>query len=52
LDADIRAKTGAAIKRAQIIRVLIDALSDSDLDLTAAESEAKLKAMLTTKLGP
>jgi hypothetical protein len=51
LAADIRAKTGAAIKRAEIIRALIDALAASDLDLTAAESEEKLKTILTTRLG-
>src|SRR5690348_10104973 len=45
--ADIRATTGAAIKRAEIIRALIDALAESDTDLTAASTEADLKAILT-----
>ena len=51
LAADIRAKTGAAIKRAEIIRALIDALAESALDLTAAKSEAELKDILTARLG-
>jgi len=51
LAADIRAKTGAAIKRAEIIRALIDALTESGLDLTATKSEAELKDILTARLG-
>src|SRR4051794_39589615 len=35
LGADIRAASGVAISRAHVIRALIDALSESDLDLTA-----------------
>lgn len=50
LSNDIRAKTGAAIRRAEIIRALIDALTESDIDLTAATSESKLKAELIAKL--
>jgi hypothetical protein len=34
LGADIRAASGVAISRAHVIRALIDALSESDLDLT------------------
>ena len=33
LGADIRAASGVAISRAHVIRALIDALSESDLDL-------------------
>ena len=51
LAADIRAKTGAAIKRAEIIRALIDVLTESGLDLTATKSEAELKDILTARLG-
>jgi hypothetical protein len=51
LGADIRAASGVAISRAHVIRALIDALSESDLDLTGARSEADLKAILTARLG-
>jgi hypothetical protein len=51
LGADIRAASGVAISRAHVIRALIDALSDSDLDLTGTRSEADLKAILTARLG-
>jgi hypothetical protein len=51
LGADIRAASGVAISRAHVIRALIDALSESDLDLTATRSENELKAVLTARLG-
>jgi len=51
LGADIRATNGVAISRAHVIRALIDALSESDLDLTGTRSEADLKAILTARLG-
>src|ERR1700752_4780964 len=51
LGADIRAASGVAISRAHVIRALIDALSESDLDLTGPRSEADLKAVLTARLG-
>ena len=51
LAANIRAQSGAAISRAQLIRALIDALSEGDIDLTAARSEKDLKATLVSRLG-
>ena len=39
---DIRTKTGAKIKRTQVIRALIAGLQAADLDLTDAESEDDL----------
>ncbi len=51
LGADIRAASGVAVSRAHVIRALIDALSESDLDLTGTRSEADLKAVLTARLG-
>jgi len=51
LGADIRAASGVAISRAHVIRALIDALSESDLDLTGTRSEADLEAVLTARLG-
>jgi hypothetical protein len=51
LAANIRAKTGAAVSRAQLIRALIDAVTDAEIDLTTAASEAELKATLIARLG-
>src|SRR5687767_15480652 len=43
LAANIRAQSGAAISRAQLLRSLVDAIADADIDLTSATSEADLK---------
>jgi hypothetical protein len=51
LAANIRAQSGAAISRATLLRSLVDALTDADVDLTAATSEADLKATLLARLG-
>jgi hypothetical protein len=51
LAADIRAKSGAVIKRAELIRALIDALAESTIDLTTATAEADLKALVLAKMG-
>ena len=51
LAANIRAQSGAAISRAQLIRALLDAVTDADIDLTTSMSEADLKATLLTRLG-
>ena len=51
LNADIRSASGVAVSRAHVIRALIDALSESDLDLTGTRSEADLRAILTARLG-
>jgi hypothetical protein len=51
LAANIRAQSGAAISRAQLIRALLDAVTDADIDLTSSMSEADLKATLLTRLG-
>ena len=51
LAANIRAQSGAAISRAQLIRALLDAVADADVDLTTALSEADLKATLLARLG-
>ncbi len=51
LASDIRAETGAAIKRAELIRALVDALAESDIDLTTASSEGELKDILMAKMG-
>ncbi len=51
LAANIRAQSGAAISRAQLIRSVVDAISDADIDLTTATSEADLKATILARLG-
>jgi hypothetical protein len=51
LAANIRAQSGAAISRAQLIRSLVDAVAEADIDLTAATSEADLKTTLLARLG-
>lgn len=51
LCADIRATSGVAVSRAHVIRALIDALTESDLDLTGTRSEAELRAIITARLG-
>jgi hypothetical protein len=50
LCADIRATSGVAISRAHVIRGLVDALTESDVDLTGTRSEADLRALLTARL--
>jgi hypothetical protein len=50
LAADIRATTGAAIKRAEIIRALVDALAASGIDLTSVTCETDLRTILTARL--
>lgn len=49
--ASIRATSGAAISRAQLIRALVDAVGEANIDLTAARSEAEMKMALLTHLG-
>jgi hypothetical protein len=49
--ANIRAQSGAAISRAQLIRALLDAVAEADLDLTSSTSEADLKAAILARLG-
>jgi hypothetical protein len=51
LAANIRAQSGAAISRAQLIRALVDATGDADIDLTSSRSEADLKATILSRLG-
>ena len=46
----IRSKTGANLTRAEVIRALLDALSESRLDITSIVSGAQLKRILAQKL--
>jgi hypothetical protein len=51
LAVTIHGKTGKVINRAEIIRALIDGLIDSEMDVTAAGSEADLRARVSRRLG-
>lgn len=51
LVATMRTKHGTPISRAQIIRALVDAASQSDLDLSASASEAELRAAIAARFG-
>src|SRR3954453_17054975 len=51
LAANIRAPRGPAIRPAELIRALLDAVADSDVELTSATSEADLKGTLLARLG-
>src|SRR5262245_53419900 len=51
LAANIRAQSGAAISRAQLIRAVLDAVADADVDLTTSTSETDLKATMLARLG-
>jgi hypothetical protein len=46
-----RPKRKTPLNRAAIIRALIDALLDSDMDIGAATSEADLRARVSRRLG-
>ena len=46
LSADIRARTGAVVKRTEIIRALIDSLAESAIDMTSIEGEDDLRRLL------
>ena len=49
LATDIRGRNGKAMNRAEIIRGLIDGLIDSGMDVTAAGSEADLRARVARR---
>jgi hypothetical protein len=51
LATDSRGRSGKVLNRAKIIRALIDGLIDSGLDVTAAGSEADLRARVARRLG-
>ena len=50
LTTAIRGNTGAHLTRAEVIRALLDALSESRLDVTSIASGAHLKRLLLQKL--
>ena len=50
LTTAIRSKTGAHLTRAEVIRALLDALTESRLEVTTVVSGAQLKRLLIQKL--
>ncbi len=50
LSADIRAATGSIVKRAEIIRTLVDLLTESDVQLSDARPGSELKEILRSAL--
>jgi hypothetical protein len=52
LATDIRSGSGKVLNRAEIIRGLIDGLIDSGMDITAAGSEADVRARVAGRLAP
>ena len=52
LSANIRHKTGKVLNRAALIRGVIDALFDSELDVKDVRSERELRIRLAERLRP
>ena len=50
LSADIRAATGSIVKRAEIIRTLVDLLAESDVTVSDARPGSDLKEILRSSL--
>ena len=50
LSADIRAATGSIVKRAEIIRTLVDLLAESDVQVGDARPGSDLKEILRNSL--
>jgi hypothetical protein len=50
LSADIRAATGAIVKRAEIIRTLVDLLAESDVNVSDARPGHDMKEILRNSL--
>ena len=50
LSTEIRKNTGAVVKRAEILRALVDAVEESSLDMSGSMSEKELKELLVSRL--
>jgi hypothetical protein len=50
LTGSIRARNGTSISRAQLIRALVDALSEAHIDLSACAVPDDVKSTLRSKL--
>lgn len=51
LAANIRAQNGSTISRAQLIRAVLDAIAEADVDFSTSRSEADMKTALLARLG-
>ena len=50
LCSDIRAESGAAVSRAEVIRALVDMLAESNLELTGVTQEEEIKNLILSHL--
>lgn len=50
LSLDLRAATGAAVSRSELLREMVDALQAAGVDFKSATAGADLKALLATKI--
>ncbi len=50
LSADIRAQTGAAVSRTEILRAMVDAVTDSGLNLSSDSNELAIKNTIKGKI--
>lgn len=50
LASEIRLNTKAALSRAEILRVMVDAVAESGIDLSHVQSDYEAKAMLLSRL--
>jgi hypothetical protein len=49
--ASVRSSAGAVASRAQLIRALIDAAADAQIDFSTSHSEADMKMAVLARLG-
>lgn len=49
--ASVRSSTGVVASRAQVIRALIDAAADAQIDFSTSHSEADMKMAVLARLG-
>ena len=52
LSSDIRARSGAVVRRTEILRALINALASSGIEASGVRSEGELRELLLQRLAP
>jgi len=52
IGADIRIASGSSVSRSEILRAMIDAMAEAEVELTTAKSEADVKAIIAKALTP
>lgn len=50
LCAEIRTRSGASVRRTELIRAFVDAVEESGIDVADATSEGELRELLRAKL--